>query len=161
MSFDASRLRTGEVLVAAGAVLLLVVMFAFTWYGLPGDAAEVVQAAGGPDLSRTGWQAHTVLRWLMLLTILAALALVFLTATQRTVAVPVTMAVIVSALSALLTVLLAYRVILDEPGSNRFVDVKLGAWLGLLAAALIAYGGYRAMRDERVPAADRAHTTPG
>lgn len=140
MTFDVSRLRKGEVVAAAGALLLLVVMFALDWYG-----------------AANGWQAHTVLRWLMLLTILAAFALAFLTATQRTVAVPVTIAVIVSALSALLTVLLAYRVLLNEPGPNDLVDVQLGAWLGLLASALIAYGGYLSMRDERVPAAARAH----
>jgi peptidoglycan/LPS O-acetylase OafA/YrhL len=131
MTFDASRLRRGELLAAAAALLLLALMFLCDWYG-----------------SASGWQAHTVLRWLMLLTILAALALAFLTATQRTVAVPVTTAVIVSTLSWLLLVLVAYRVIVDEPGPNALVDVTPCAWLGLLCCALIAYGAYLSMRDE-------------
>jgi hypothetical protein len=54
----------------------------------------------------------------------------------------------VTALAALLTVLLAYRVVINEPGPNQYIDVKIGAWLGLLSSALIAYGGYRSMRDE-------------
>lgn len=131
MTFDLSRLRRGELVVAAGALLLLALMFLCDWYG-----------------TANGWQAHTVLRWLMLLTILAALALAVLTATQRTVALPITAAVIVSALSALLTVLLAYRVIVNEPGPNALVDVQPCAWIGLLASALIAYGAYLSLRDE-------------
>jgi hypothetical protein len=147
VTFDASRLRRGEIVAAVGAVLLFVFMFFFKWYGVGGALGDFAQAAG-VDASVNGWDSHTVLRWLMLLTIVAALALAFLTATQRTVALPVTMAVIVSALAALLTVLLAYRVILNEPGPNSLVDVKIGAWLGLLASATILYGGYLSMRDE-------------
>lgn len=147
MTFDASRLRKGEIIAAAGAVLLFVFMFFFKWYGVGGALGDFAQAAG-VDASVNGWDGHTVLRWLMLLTIVAALTLAFLTATQRTVALPVTMAVIVSALAALLTVLLAYRVVINEPGPNDLVDVKIGAWLGLLASATILYGGYLSMRDE-------------
>ncbi|HMJ02951.1 MAG TPA: hypothetical protein VK506_08410 [Conexibacter sp.] len=147
MSFDASRLRTGEIVAAAGAILLFIFMFFFSWYGVGGDFGTFAESAGF-DASASGWQAHTVLRWLMLLTIVAALTLAFLTATQRSVALPVTMAVIVTALAALLTVLLAYRVVLNEPGPNELIDVKIGAWLGLLSSATIAYGGYLSMRDE-------------
>jgi hypothetical protein len=152
VTFDASRLRRGEIVAAVGAILLFVFMFFFKWYGveLPDGVSETADAFG-IDLgaaSVTGWDAHEILRWLMLLTIIAALTLGFLTATQRTVALPVTMAVIVTALASLLTVLLAYRVLINEPGPNEPIDLKLGAWLGLLASAAIAYGGYLSMRDE-------------
>jgi hypothetical protein len=152
VTFDASRLRPGEIVAAVGAILLFVFMFFVKWYGvtLPDGVSQTADALG-IDLSGAsvdGWTGHSVLRWLMLLTIIAALALAFLTATQRTVALPVTMAVIVTALASLLTVLLAYRVIINEPGPNDLIDVKLGAWLGLLSSAAIAYGGYLSMRDE-------------
>jgi hypothetical protein len=150
VTFQASRLRQGEIVAAVGAILLFIFMFFFKWYGIGGlpSGSEQFANALGFDTSWTGWDGHTVLRWLMLLTIVAALTLAFLTATQRTVALPVTMAVIVTALAALLTILLAYRVVINEPGPNQLVDVKLGAWLGLLSSAAIAYGGYLSMRDE-------------
>lgn len=152
MTFEASRLRPGEIVAAVGALLLFIFMFFFKWYGvsLPGGQQQLANALGVDTgaLAVNGWHGHTVLRWLMLLTIIAALGLAFLTATQRTVALPVTMAVIATALAALLTVLLAYRVIINEPGPNQYIDVKIGAWLGLLASALITYGGYLSMRDE-------------
>lgn len=158
MSFETSRLRPGEIIAAAGALLLFVFMFFFKWYGvgLPDNVQQTADALGF-DLgaaSVNGWTGHSVLRWLMLLTIVAALALAFLTATQRTVALPVTAAVIVTALAALLTVLLAYRVLLNEPGPNEAIEVKIGAWLGLLSSAAIAYGGYRSMRDEGTSLSD-------
>ena len=134
MSLDVRRLRRGEVVAALGGIVLLVVMFSLNWY------------CAGP-VSHDGWQAHAVLRWLMLLTALAALALAFLTATQRTVAVPVTVAVVLTALSALLTLLLAWRVIVDQPGPGS-VSVRAGAWLGLLSSAAILLGACWSMRDE-------------
>jgi hypothetical protein len=152
VTFEASRLRAGEIVAAVGAILLFVFMFFFKWYGigLPDGQQRLADAIGfdTSGLSVDGWHGHSVLRWLMLLTIIAALALAFLTATQRTVALPVTMAVIVTALAALLTVLLAYRVIINEPGPNQYIDVKIGSWLGLLSSAMIAYGGYLSMREE-------------
>lgn len=152
MTFESSRLRLGEIVAAVGAILLFVFMFFFKWYGvaLPDGVSQTADALG-IDLggaSVNGWTGHSVLRWLMLLTIIAALGLAFLTATQRTVALPVTTAVIVTALAALLTLLLAYRVLLNEPGPNDLIEVKIGAWLGLLSSAAIAYGGYLSMRDE-------------
>ncbi|HXE46461.1 MAG TPA: hypothetical protein VN635_14865 [Conexibacter sp.] len=128
------RLRRGEVAAAGGAIALLVDMFALWWYC-------------SAQLSLHAWQAHTVLRWLMLATALAALALAVLTITQRTPAVPVTVAVVVTTLAALLTVLLAWRVIVDHPGPDS-VSVRVGAWLGLLASATILLGACWSMRDE-------------
>lgn len=153
MTFDTSRLRKGEIVAAVGAILLFVFMFFFSWYGVGGTIGSIASSLGvSPTVN--GWHGHTVLRWLMLLTIAAALALAFLTATQRTVALPVTMTVIVTALASLLTVLLAYRVVINEPGPNNLIDVKIGAWLGLISSGVIAYGGYLAMKDEGTSLSD-------
>ncbi len=134
MTVALSRLRRGEVVAALGAVALLADMFALWWYC-------------SATVSLDGWHAHTLLRWLMLATILAALALAVLTVTQRAVAVPVTVAVIVAALAALLTVLLAWRVVVDHPGPAS-ATTRVGAWLGLLSSAAILLGAYWSMRDE-------------
>lgn len=158
MNFDTAKLRAGEIVAAVGAVLLLVFLFFFNWYGvsLPdgvGDAAKSLGVdLGGVGVS--GWEGHTVLRWLMLLTIIAALGLAFVTATQRTVALPVTGAVLVAAIAGLTAVLLAYRVLLNEPGPNEVIAVKIGAWLGLISTAVVAYGGYLSMKEEGTSLAD-------
>ena len=54
---------------------------------------------------------------------------------------------ITSTLGALATLLVFYR-ILNQPGPNEFVEVKLGAFLGFLAVLAVAVGGWRSMRDE-------------
>jgi hypothetical protein len=128
-------------------------MFFFSWYGVGGSLGGFADSLG-VKVTVDGWNGHSVLRWLMLLTIIAALGLAFLTVTQRTVALPVTAAVITTAIAALTTVLLAYRVIINEPGPNQFIDVKIGAWLGLIATAVVAYGGYLAMREEGTSLSD-------
>lgn len=137
MALDLSRLRRGELIAAAAAIVLLVDMF-LGWYGPH-------QGSGG---ARTAWEAFSVIDVVLLLTCLAALGLALLTATQRTVALPVTAAVIATALGFLATVLVAFRVLIDQPGPDAAVDDTLWAWVGLLACIAIVYGGYRSMRDE-------------
>ena len=61
-----------------------------SWSGGSGTAQRT--ADGG---SLTGWQALTDLRWLLLVTIVAAVALVFAQVTRRAPAIPVTMSLIV------------------------------------------------------------------
>jgi hypothetical protein len=154
MRIDPDRLRRGEWLAGAGGVLLLVVMFLLDWYSASFSAGFV----GGPTESFTasadGWHGHTVLRWFMLLTIIASLALFLTTATQETPAIPAALAPVVFAIASLTTFLLAYRVLINEPGPNEFVSVDIGAWLGLLASALAAGGAYLSMRIEGGPLPD-------
>jgi hypothetical protein len=147
MELDLGRLRRGELIAAGSALLLLVVMFLLKWYGV-GGVVGAFAARAGISTSVNGWHALTILRWLMLLTIVAALALAYLQASQRSPALPVSASVIVTVLGTLLTILLIYRVLINEPGPDNLVDQKLGAFIGLLSAAGIAYGGYESMRKE-------------
>jgi FlaA1/EpsC-like NDP-sugar epimerase len=142
MDLDFSRLRRGELIAAGSALALLAVMFLLKWYG----AAGVI--------SVNAWHALSILRWLMLLTIAMALVLAYLQASRRSPALPVTFSVLVSTVAALLVLLLIYRVLINEPGPDNIVGQKLGAYLGLLCAIGIAYGGYASMRTEGLSAAD-------
>ncbi len=67
MDFDPSRLRRGEWLAGASARLLPSSWSWGKWYG------KAPRNTG----SLTGWQALTDLRWLLLVTIVAAVGLVF------------------------------------------------------------------------------------
>ena len=147
MAFDLSRLRRGEKIAAVAAVLLFILMF-FDWYDVSVDAgrARSTFSVGG-----SAWQAFDLIDIYLFIVILAALGLAVLTATERSPALPVTMSVIVTALAALGTILVLYRLI-DTPVSDVPDGVDVGrtiwAFLGFLSVVAITYGGYLSMREE-------------
>jgi succinate-acetate transporter protein len=62
--------------------------------------------------------------------------------------------VILTVLALLTSLALAYRVLINVPGSNSIVDRKAGGFVGLLATIAIFYGGYASMREEGLPERD-------
>lgn len=152
MAFDLSRLRRGEQIAAGSGVLLFILLF-FDWYKVSVDIGDIGSFGGGAS----AWQSFGFIDIVLFVVVLAALGLAFLTATQRTPALPVTASVIVAALGALGTLLVLYR-LLDPPGGDLpdAVDVSRTVWafLGLLAVAGVTYGGYLAMREEGTSLSD-------
>ena len=126
------------------AVLLTIFMVGGKWYG-----------GGGTGGSRTGWQALTDLRWLLLVTIVAALGLAFAQVTRRAPAVPVTMSLIVMLLGIVSVIALVIRVLVDPPAHEQ-----AGAYLGLLFTIGIAWGGYLSLRQEGVAPRDAPRDIP-
>ena len=145
---ELSRLRPGELIAAAGGVALLVVMF-LDWYAVGGTTS-----VGGSDvrisLGLTAWDAFGITDILLALAALIAIGLAVITAARRSPALPVAASVITSTTGILATLLVLYR-ILNQPGPNEFVEVKLPAFLGFLCVLAIAAGGWRSMRDEQWP----------
>ncbi|HET6447898.1 MAG TPA: hypothetical protein VFG31_02220 [Conexibacter sp.] len=152
MAFDLSRLRRGEKIAAVAAVLLFILMF-FDWYTVSVSGGLL----GGLSVGGSAWKAFDVLDLFLLLVIIAAIGLAVLTATERTPALPVTGAVIVTALAGLGTLFVLYRLI-DTPIGDvpDGVDVSRTVWafLGLIAVAAITYGGYLSMREEGTSLSD-------
>lgn len=146
MAFDLSRLRRGEKVAAGAAVVLFILMF-FDWYSVSVSAGPF----GNFSVGGSAWQAFDFLDIYLFIVILAAIGLAVVTATERTPALPVTGAVIVTALAALGTIMVLYRLI-DTPIGDVPDGVDVGrtiwAFLGLIAVAAITYGGYLSMRDE-------------
>lgn len=142
MDLDPGRLRRGELLAGTGAVLLLVFLLAGKWYG---------HGAG----ARTGWEALTTLRWLLLVTIAAALALVVAQVARRSPAIPVTLSMIVAVLGLITVLALLYRVLINPPAHEQ-----AGAYLGLLSAIGLAYGGYLSLREEGIARRDAPSEIP-
>jgi hypothetical protein len=132
---DVNRLRFGEMVAAAGAAVLFLVMF-LDWYGIEGTS-----------VAANAWQVFTWVDLYLFVTLVVALGLAILTMAQRTVALPVSVSVLVTALGALATLLILYRIV-NQPGPNELISVRYGAYLGLLAAAAITFGGFMAMRNE-------------
>jgi succinate-acetate transporter protein len=153
MDFDPSRLRRGEVIVGVSAIVLLASMFALKWYGLSGVISPTA-AKLGVATSVNGWDALTVLRWLVALTVVCALSLVFLQASRRAPALPATISAITIVLGFITVLALLYRVLINEPGPDNLVEQRAGAYVGLLSAIALAYGAYQSLRQEGVAAKD-------
>ena len=128
---DVRRLRSGELMTAASAAGLAVVLFA-DWFG-----------------GHSGWSTMTVGRVLLVLTIALALALVVFTLSARAVSVATTAGIVTIGIGTLALLYLVYRVGIDEPGRNALVSVDAGAYLGLISLLAILGGAWRALADER------------
>ncbi len=138
MGIDPARLRRGELLAGAGAVLLTVLMLAGKW-------------AGG----RSGWQALVSVRWLLAVTIILAFALVITQVSRRSPAVPVTLSLVLTVLGPISVLALIYRVLISPPAHQH-----AAAYLGLLSALGLAYGGYLSLREEGVARRDAPGEIP-
>src|SRR5579859_3861496 len=150
MGLRASRLRRGEVLVAVGSVLLLVAMFLFAWANSPNPGGQ-----GVINTPIDGWHALTIVRWMMLLTILCGLVLAFVQARMRAPAVPATFSLFTMLLGGLTSIALLVRVLLDPPDGVHF-----GGLLGLVSACAVAFGGWLSLRDEGIAPEDAPSEIP-
>jgi hypothetical protein len=160
MSFDVNRLRRSDWIAGGGAVALFVFLFFFDWFG--GSYKGTVPSGGsfGTSVSSTGWDTFTSSRWIWLLTIIVALGAVVLVAGQRKLDLPVHPSALVAGLGALSTLLILYRILHHPSGGASFAGasfsygIKIGIWLGLIAAGAITYGGYSMMGEEGTSLSD-------
>jgi hypothetical protein len=144
---DLSRLRRGEQIAAISGIALFIFMF-FDWFGVKISAGGLgtFNVSGGGN----AWEWFSFIDIILFLTAAAAVTLAVLTATQRTVNLPVAASAITAGLGILAVVLILFRII-DPPGDvPNGVDVtrKIGVFLGLIAAGGIAYGGWQSMQDD-------------
>jgi hypothetical protein len=150
-----AQVHVGELISATSALALLVLVFAFKWYGVAG-VPDPSYARPAISTAENGWDALSVVRWVVLATILVTLGSVFLHASQRTHGVKTDTSRIVTAFGALTSVLLIYRVLIAMP-NGAVIDQKLGAVLGLLCALGVAIGGIESIEERRAPAREIRH----
>jgi hypothetical protein len=144
---DVSRLNTGEKLAGAAGIALLLIMFIFDWF--------TVDVGGGfADISVGGnaWETMELIRFVILLAAISGIALAVVAANQSKVDLPIALSAITAGLGILTVVLIAYRIISPpDGGAGDFgVDIGrgIGVFLGLIAAAGVAAGGWLAMQEE-------------
>ncbi len=150
MDFRASRLRSGEIIAAIAAVVLLVDLLGLSWYSVNGASA-------------TGWEVLTVLRWLILLTVAVALALAWFQATRRAPALPSSLSIIATVLGTITTLTLIWRVLISLPGPDGpalSISADVGAYVGLVGALLLAAGALWSLREEEPPDPARNEAIP-
>jgi hypothetical protein len=143
-----ARVPGGELIAALSAILLVALMFLVQWYGIAGVSGAFASRSGSSS-AENAWHGLTTLRWLMLATVLAAIVSLVVRVTQRFHRTQANLGVIVMALGSVTSLLLVYRVLLDLPAPGRVIDQKIGAFLGLLSAIGIAFGGYESHRETR------------
>lgn len=158
---DVNRLSRGEQIAGVAAVLLLIDMF-LNWYSA--NLSGALSAAAnkfGVDTAVNAWQSFSTTDLLIFITILAALVMVGMQVMARSANLPVSLPLVVAALSALTTLVVLWRII-NQPGPNDFINVEYGAYLGLLLLIALTYGailsggGVDTMRAEAESLGDRA-----
>jgi hypothetical protein len=147
---DVSKLNQGEKIAGIAGVALIIFMF-LNWWGAPTVEIEGVGDIGGAA-SANAWEAADLLDILWFITGVAAIALAVVAATQTSVNMPVALSAIVAGLGILSLIFIVIRLI-DPPFD---ADREYGAFLGLIAIAGIAYGGWMAMQEEGTSFGDQA-----
>lgn len=145
-----AALTRGEAIAALSAIALFVFMF-FDWYGYEqsGSFLNYVVLVG---FDGDAWHRLDLIRWVLLLTIVVPLGVALLRARGSSWEPSIPLDATLAVLGGLAAILILFR-ILDLPDFGKYdgvgvrFTVELGAYLGLAAAAGIAYGGYRAMRE--------------
>ena len=126
-------MQLGELVGAISALGLLVVSF-LPWY-----------SAGGQDA--TAWQAFSVVDLVLAAAAVAALSVAVVVIGRLSVSYPVAGSAVTALVGGIAVVCVVFRLI-DPPGGGD-VSREVGAWLGLLAAAGVAWGGYLGMQEPR------------
>ena len=146
------RIRRGEALMGVGAIALFVLLFA-DWFK-------------GGGVSGSGWSS---LGWALDVLLAAVLAMVVITVgsllTRAKVAIAIGATVLTTVLAIVTLVIALLRVLIFQPDldlglGNEAVTVQVAGYLGLVALAMVAVGGWLAIADERTDAPDSAYTPP-
>ncbi|MEJ7787386.1 MAG: hypothetical protein WKF96_21490 [Solirubrobacteraceae bacterium] len=133
-----NRLRFAEKVAGVSALALIGFLF-LDWFGITGGNG----VSGWDSL---GWFALA----LCVLAILVGLALPLVFGFVESPVLPLTTAIAAMLLGGLAVIALLVQAVL-QPGPDEVVGVQSGWWLGLLAAAGVARGGFLSMRDEYLP----------
>jgi hypothetical protein len=139
------RLSQGQLIAGIGAIVLLVAMF-LPWIGTSGPSVPAgIQLPSGVSTSTSEnvWKGSTLDIYLLITVFVAAMpVLLALTDSSDEFS-------FVSAATFLLgvvaVILIAAYLTVDFPDG---ADRKIGAFIGLVAAVAIAFGGFRAMQEE-------------
>ncbi len=140
------RLNTGEKIAGISGVLLLIIMFLFDWFTIDVGGGAFNVSTGG-----NAWESFGFIDLVLFLAAVAGIALAAVASSQSKPDLPVAISAITTGIGALGVLLVLFR-ILSPPdfGVGDALDVGrgIGVFLGLIAVAGVAYGGWVAMQEE-------------
>lgn len=140
---DLSRVRRGEWIAIAGGLLLAISLF-LKWYDIKQNFE--VNGQQGP-ISLSGWETHSLMRWLLLAAAVAPLILAYIIARDHTLSWPrgqVTSVVAIAAIG-----LLSYNGVIDQPAGSS-TGLKWGWLVGLLGALLMLVGSVMRQNETEI-----------
>ncbi len=152
---DLGRLSNGERISSVSATLLFVFMF-FHWFGVKAiNTSNLLFAvqAGGPG--KSAWEALDYIPFVLVITIIAALAVVALRLSNAVRKPPMPVNAMVAILGLVSALLILYRIVdppifIVEPTITIEGTAQFPIFLALAAAVGIAVGGCLAMWEEDV-----------
>ena len=146
---DLSKLQRGEFIAIGGGILLLIGLF-LDWYATKG-LGEINGAQG----SFSGWDVHTIIRWLLLAAAVAPLILAYIIMRDHALSWPRGEMTAVIAIACF--GLIFYNGLVARPGtSNSLTSLQLG-WFVAVAGTLLMLAG-SALRSSNV---ERKRKPPG
>ena len=146
---DRTHLRRGEWVAMGGGFLLIISIF-LPWYHV-----DALGKLNGHNGNFNCWQAHHILRWLLLLAGIAPFILAWIIVRDHALSWPrgeMTAVVSIAAFG-----LIAYQAFISKPGDpNSLVHLRWGIFIALLSTIMMFAGS--ALRSSDV---ERARKPPG
>jgi hypothetical protein len=141
---DVKRLDRGEIIAMIGGILLAISIF-LAWYSL-GNKFAHINSCHGPNTSCSGWNALTILRYLLLLAALAPVILAWIIVRGHALSWPRGELTAVTALAALTFTI--FRGVIDKPGTpSGEISVNYGWFVALVGGLLILAGSIWRSRE--------------
>ena len=142
---DVRRITLSEIVAAAGGLLLALSVFVKWYEARPENAANV----NGMKGVVTAWDAHTILRYLLLAAALAPIVLLYIVVRDHELSWP--RGEMTAVIGIIAFGLVVYNGVIDRPGEPPSeIELEIGWWMALLGTILIIVGGsYRASTTER------------
>ncbi|HYY73697.1 MAG TPA: hypothetical protein VE662_02655 [Solirubrobacterales bacterium] len=126
----------GVQLAGLSGVALILIMFIFAWFGVPGTGLDAFDAFDD-------WVGL-----ILVFTAFAGMELWLVGGDQLRVGMPVALSAIATGLGILSVVVLFIYLVSPPSFGGQDLDRKIGIWFGLLAAIGVAAGGWMAMQEE-------------
>ena len=151
---DTGNLGRGAMIAGISGALLFTFMF-FSWYGAPdvndpigqqlGEQLGVDAGLGGDvDTTANAWQSFDFIDLILFLAVIVSVGFAVMTLAGAASGLPIAGSAITCGIGVLAFILVLYRVLDPPEEASR----EIGVWLGLLATAGIAIGGYLGMQEE-------------
>jgi hypothetical protein len=141
---DFKRMDRGELIATVGGIVLGISVF-LSWYAL-GNQHAALNSCKGPHTSCTGWNALSILRYLLLLAAVAPAILTWIIIRGHALSWPRGELTAVTALAAL--TFIVFRGLIDKPGSPPGeISIDYGWWVALLGGVLILIGSIWRSRE--------------
>ncbi len=150
---DTSRISFGEMVAGVSGLALFIIMIFFSWFGY--DVGTGVEGLGVDTPGLTAFEWMSFLDIILLLICLVAVGLAAARAAGSIPQLPYPPGLIVAVAGALAVLIILFRLLVPGDGpipgdlGSLSIDAtrEIGVFLGLIAAAGIAFGGYTAMNE--------------